>query len=208
MNVCAGAFISSWTNNFHLVDDKWHIKGGSEPYLVLRLCFTWYLVENILILHQTYKSLDFQQWSIKLIKSGSVSKDLKKKFLFKIKSCALKKHNNNNKKASVSTKIWSSTTVFNFDKCKECFLSSKSAYYYDFWRSCETEAWSNDAENTALITGINYFLKYIKTKKVPRSRLKQRGDGAFEVAGPDLWNSLPQLLRSTPTFLFSIINLV
>ncbi len=29
-------------------------------------------------------------------------------------------------------------------------------------RSCDTEAWSNDAENSALITGINYILKYIK----------------------------------------------
>ncbi len=25
----------------------------------------------------------------------------------------------------------------------------KSAYYYDFWRSCDTEDWSNDAKNTA-----------------------------------------------------------
>ncbi len=33
---------------------------------------------------------------------------------------------------------------------------SKAAYYYDFWRSCDTEDWSNDAENSALITGINY----------------------------------------------------
>ncbi len=30
---------------------------------------------------------------------------------------------------------------------------SKSAYYYDFWRSCDTEDWSNDAENTE----INYI---------------------------------------------------
>ncbi len=30
------------------------------------------------------------------------------------------------------------------------------------WRSCDTEDWSNDAENTALITEINYILKYIK----------------------------------------------
>ncbi len=29
------------------------------------------------------------------------------------------------------------------------FLSSKSVYYNDFWRSCDTEDWSNDAENTA-----------------------------------------------------------
>jgi len=27
--------------------------------------------------------------------------------------------------------------------------------------SCDTEDWSNDAENTALITGINYSLTYI-----------------------------------------------
>ncbi len=40
---------------------------------------------------------------------------------------------------------------------KKNILSSKSAYYYDFWRSYDTEDWSNDAENTALITGINYI---------------------------------------------------
>jgi len=28
--------------------------------------------------------------------------------------------------------------------------------------SCDTEDWSNDAENSALITGINGILKYIK----------------------------------------------
>ncbi len=28
--------------------------------------------------------------------------------------------------------------------------------------SCDTEDWSNDAENSALITGIDYILKYIK----------------------------------------------
>ncbi len=27
--------------------------------------------------------------------------------------------------------------------------------------SCDTEDWSNDAENTALITEINYILQYI-----------------------------------------------
>ncbi len=39
--------------------------------------------------------------------------------------------------------------VFNIDNQK-LFLSSKSAYYYDFWRSCDTEDWSNDAGNSAL----------------------------------------------------------
>ncbi len=47
------------------------------------------------------------------------------------------------------TKIFSSTTVFNIDNNQKCFLSSKSSYYNDFWRSCDTEDWSNDAENTA-----------------------------------------------------------
>ncbi len=39
--------------------------------------------------------------------------------------------------------------AFNIDNNQKCFLSSKSVYYYDFWRSCDTEDWSNDAENTA-----------------------------------------------------------
>ncbi len=30
-----------------------------------------------------------------------------------------------------------------------------------FEGSCDTEDWSNDAENSALITGINYILEYI-----------------------------------------------
>ncbi len=34
------------------------------------------------------------------------------------------------------------------------------------WRSCDTEDWSNDDENTALITGINYSLIYIHKKIV------------------------------------------
>ncbi len=37
-----------------------------------------------------------------------------------------------------------------FDNNKKCILSIKSVYYNDFWRSCDTEDWSNDAENTAL----------------------------------------------------------
>ncbi len=28
--------------------------------------------------------------------------------------------------------------------------------------SCDTEDWSNDAENSALITGMNYILKYVQ----------------------------------------------
>ncbi len=52
-------------------------------------------------------------------------------------------------KILLNHKILRSTTVFNIDNNQKCFLSSKSVYYYDFWRSCDTEDWSNDAENTA-----------------------------------------------------------
>jgi len=32
--------------------------------------------------------------------------------------------------------------------------------------SCDTEDWSNDAENTTLITGIHYILKYRENSKL------------------------------------------
>ncbi len=48
--------------------------------------------------------------------------------------------------------------VFNIDSDNKCLLS---AYYNDFWRSCDTGDWSNDAENTDLITVIDYILQYI-----------------------------------------------
>ncbi len=32
--------------------------------------------------------------------------------------------------------------------------------------SCDTEDWSNDAENSALITAINYILKYIQIENL------------------------------------------
>ncbi len=32
--------------------------------------------------------------------------------------------------------------------------------------SCDTEDWRNDAENSALITAINYILLYINTKQL------------------------------------------
>ncbi len=43
--------------------------------------------------------------------------------------------------------------------------SSKSAYYYDFWRSCDTEDWSNDAENTDAHYSNKCILKYIHIEK-------------------------------------------
>ncbi len=47
---------------------------------------------------------------------------------------------------------------FNIDNNQKRFLISKSVYYYDFWRSCDTEDWSNDAENTDLVKGMFYIL--------------------------------------------------
>ncbi len=39
---------------------------------------------------------------------------------------------------------------FNTDDNNTCFLNNKPVYQNDFWRFCDTEDWSNDAENTAL----------------------------------------------------------
>ncbi len=48
-----------------------------------------------------------------------------------------------------------------------CFLSSKSAYYYDFWRSCDTEDWSNYAENSAAHhRNILHFKTYSHNKQL------------------------------------------
>ncbi len=37
------------------------------------------------------------------------------------------------------------------------YLKQQPVYYNDFWRLCDTEDWRNDAENTALISEINYI---------------------------------------------------
>ncbi len=100
-----------------------------------------------------------QQGRIKLIKSDSQDiYNITKRFLFQINTVLLN--------FLVICESWKikcisfhkNINVFNIDNNQKCLLSSKSAYYYDFWRSCDTEDWSNDAENTALITEINYSL--------------------------------------------------
>ncbi len=57
------------------------------------------------------------------------------------------------------------STVLNIDdnnnNNQKCLLSSKSVYYYDFWRSCDTEDWRNDDENTAAHHRNTLHLKYI-----------------------------------------------
>ncbi len=52
---------------------------------------------------------------------------------------------------------------YNIDNNQKCFLSSKSVYYYDLWRSCDTEDWSNDAENTQKYI---YLIMYSHIKKL------------------------------------------
>jgi len=47
---------------------------------------------------------------------------------------------------------------FNIDNKKKCFLSHTRKICEG---SCDTEDWSNDAGNSALITIINYILTYI-----------------------------------------------
>ncbi len=65
---------------------------------------------------------------------------------------------------AVSTKILSSTAVFNLDNSKKCFLSSKSGYYNDFWRI--TEDWSNDAENSDLHHRNKLLLESLSSKQL------------------------------------------
>ncbi len=76
-------------------------------------------------------------------------------------------------------KFWINAILFNFLLIKEKSNAGSKKYYaaqqFHYWSatliinqhfrmisegSCDTEDWSNDAENSALITGINYILKY------------------------------------------------
>ncbi len=67
--------------------------------------------------------------------------------------------NESKKKVSlVPKKILSNTTVSTLIINQHIRMISEE--------SCDTEDWSNDAENAALITGITYVLKYIKIEKL------------------------------------------
>ncbi len=71
-------------------------------------------------------------------------------------------HQRIQKSIPFSTKIWSNTTLFNIDNYKK--FEQQISILEWFWRSCDTEDWSNDAEIQLRITGINYILKYIHIK--------------------------------------------
>ncbi len=62
---------------------------------------------------------------------------------------------------TVSTKILSSTTVVNIGNNNVSWAANQHIILISEG-SCDTEDWSNDAENTALTSGINYTLKYIQ----------------------------------------------
>jgi len=72
--------------------------------------------------------------------------------------------------------FWIKTVLFNFLFIKESwkmnhrsqkilnsktvsYIDYKSAYYNDFWRSCDTEDWSNDAEKSALLHRNKLYFK-------------------------------------------------
>ncbi len=61
-------------------------------------------------------------------------------------SCAFYSSKNTKNKIVVSIKIWSST-VFNIDNNNKCFLASNQHIRMVSEGSCDTEDWSNDAEN-------------------------------------------------------------
>ncbi len=84
-----------------------------------------------------------QQGCIKCIKSDSKTFIMLEKIcIFQINSVLL--NFLFNRKLFLQKIIWSSTTVFNTDNNQKCLLSTKSVYYNDLWRSCDSEA-----ENTA-----------------------------------------------------------
>jgi len=70
-----------------------------------------------------------------------------KTFLFQIICCSveLSIHPEN---SIVSTNILGSTTVFNIDNTKKCLPHQHNKVISE--GSCDTEDWSNDAENSAL----------------------------------------------------------
>ncbi len=82
-----------------------------------------------------------------------------KRFLFQIKAVLLNsllsKESWKIKCIMVSTKIWSSTTVFNIANTQR-FLEQHIRMISE--ESCDIEDWSNDAEHSALIKEINYIL--------------------------------------------------
>ena len=54
------------------------------------------------------------------------------------------------------------TTVFNIENNNTYLLSINHHIRMISEGSCDTEDWSNDAENSTLITEINYYVKYWK----------------------------------------------
>ncbi len=64
------------------------------------------------------------------------------------------------KKIPQNIKQWK--PFFSIDNNNTCFLSTNQHISLISEGSCDTEDWSNDAENTALTTGRNYILTPIQ----------------------------------------------
>jgi len=73
-------------------------------------------------------------------------------------SCSTK---NPEKHIAVLTNILSSTSTTVSTLIITRNVSTAAIHQMISEGSCDTEDWSNDAENTDLITGINYIIQYI-----------------------------------------------
>ncbi len=58
-------------------------------------------------------------------------------------------------------KYWAEHLFSTFVKIENVFWAANQHIRMISEGSCDTEDWSNDAENSALITGINYILEFI-----------------------------------------------
>ncbi len=92
--------------------------------------------------------MDFK---MKLTESDSIEIKIIITILFIKESC---------RKCHVSTQMWSSTIDCNINN-EKCFLSSRSSYQNNFWRSCDTEDWRNDAEFIWHHTNTLHFKIYL-----------------------------------------------
>ncbi len=67
--------------------------------------------------------------------------------------------NSSNNPDFLKSQKYKAAQLFNNDNNKKCFLSTKSAYQIISEGSCDSEDWSNDAENSALPLQ-EYIFKY------------------------------------------------
>ncbi len=90
-------------------------------------------------------ALNDQKWSVKKLFSTFIKESRKKNYQF--------------------SKKYDAYDVFNTDNNQKYVLSSKSVYYYDFWRSCDSEGIMM-LKIQSCITEINYILTDLHTENI------------------------------------------